>query len=160
MEQSGLNRAVGFFLALLFAAVMGMSLIAVLVAEYMEPGRVMSDQARLTLRICGIAGAAAGLLTWWLQRFAAHRGFAVRFFYALFIFLLAFGALGGLLGVISNFMFNPSTNDFSPTGLYWSSVGGFYTFVLFLLGSFNAGLLVVLLSAGIILALVGPREVP
>ncbi|GBE42460.1 hypothetical protein BMS3Bbin10_00521 [bacterium BMS3Bbin10] len=159
MEQSGLSRAVGFFLAVLFAAVMGMSLIAVLVTEYMEPGRVMGEQARLTLRICGIAGALAALLAWWLQRFAARRGFAVRFFYALVIFLLAFGALGGLLGVISNFMFNPGSNDFSLTGLYWASVGGFYTFVLFLLGSFNPGLLVVLLSPGIILALVGPREI-
>lgn len=160
MQQSGLSHAVGFFLALLFSAVMGMCLIAVLVAEYMEPGRIMSEQARLTLRTCGIAGAMAGLLTWWLQRFAAHRGFSVRFFYALVIFLLAFCALGGLLGVISNYMFNPSSNDFSPSGLYWASVGGFYTFALFLLGSFNLGLLVVLLSPGLIVALVGPREIP
>ena len=160
MEQSGLDRAVGFFLALLFAAVMGMCLIAVLVTQYMEPGRVMSEQARITLQTCGIAGTTAGLLTWWLQRFAAHRGIAVRFFYALVIFLLAFCALGGLIGVISNFIYNPGPHDYSPTGLYWASVGGFYTFSLFLLGSFNPGLLVVLLSPGLILALVGPREVP
>ena len=57
-------------------------------------------------------------------------------------------------------MFNPGSNDFSLTGLYWASVGGFYTFVLFLLGSFNADLLVVMIFAGIIPALVGPREIP
>lgn len=160
MEKSGFGRAVGFVLALLFAAVMGLCLIAVLVADYMEPGRVMSEQARVTLRICGIAGAAAGLLTWWLQRFAAHRAFMIRFFYGLVIFTLVFCALGGLLEVTSNFALNPGPHDYSPSGLYWASLGGFYTFALFLLGSVNPGLLVVLLAPGIILALVGPREIP
>ncbi len=76
------------------------------------------------------------------------------------IFLLVFCAFGGLLEVISNFMLNPGPHDYSPSGLYWSSLGGFYTFALFLSVSFNAGLLVVLLAPGIILALVGPRETP
>jgi hypothetical protein len=57
-------------------------------------------------------------------------------------------------------MLNPGPHDYSPSGLYWSSLGGFYTFALFLSVSFNAGLLVVLLAPGIILALVGPRETP
>ena len=160
MEQSGFGRAVGFVLAVLFAIVMGMCLIAVLVADYMEPGRIMSEQARLTLRICGISGAGAGLLAWWLQNFAAHRAFAVRFFYGLVIFLLVFSAIGGLLEVGSNFMFNPGPHDFSLSGLYWASLGGFYTFALFLLGSSNPGLLGVLLAPGVILAVVGPREIP
>lgn len=160
MEQSGFGRAVGLVLAILFAAAMGLCLIAVLVADYMEPGRIMSEQARSTLRICGIAGASAGLIAWWLQRFAAQRGFAVRFFYGLVIFLLVFSALGGLLEVANNFAFNPGQHDYSPSGLYWSSVGGFYTFTLFLVGSFNLGLLGVLLAPGLILALVGPREFP
>jgi hypothetical protein len=160
MEQSGLDRAVGIVLALLFAAVMGLCLIAVLVADYMEPGRIVNEQARITLRICGIAGASAGLVTWWMQSFAAHRAFIIRFFYAMVIFLLVFCAFGGLLEVISNFMLNPGPHDYSPSGLYWSSVGGFYTFALFLLGSFNPGLLLVLLAPGIILAFVGPRETP
>ena len=160
MEQSGFDRAVGFVLAGLFAMVMGMCLIAVLVADYMEPGRVMSEQARLTLRICGISGASAGLLAWWLQSFAAHRAFAVRFFYGLVIFLLVFSALGGLLEVVSNYMLNPGPHDFSLSGLYWASLGGFYTFALFLLGSSNPGLLGVLLAPGFILAFVGPREIP
>ncbi len=158
MEQSGLDRAVGIVLALLFSAVMGLCLVAVLVADYMEPGRVVNEQARITLRICGIAGATTGLLTWWLQSFAAHRAFFIRFFYALVIFLLVFCALGGLLEVISNFMLNPGPHDYSPSGLYWASLGGFYTFALFLLG--YPELLGVLLAPGIILALVGPREVP
>lgn len=160
MEQSGFNSAVGFILAILFSAVMGMCLIAVLVAEYMEPGRVMSEQARITLRICGIAGAAAALLAWWLQSFAAHRGFAVRFIYGLVIFILVFSALGGLLETITNFTTNPGPHDYSPTGLYWASLGGFYTFALFLIGSFDLGLIAVLLAPGIILASVGPREIP
>ena len=44
MEQSGLDRAVGIVLALLFSAVMGLCLVAVLVADYMEPGRVVNEQ--------------------------------------------------------------------------------------------------------------------
>ncbi len=160
MVQSGLDRAVGIVLALLFAAVMGLCLIAVLVADYMEPGRIVNEQARVTLRICGIAGAIAGLLTWWLQGFAAHRAFIIRFIYAMVIFLLVFCALGGLLEVISNFMLNTGPHDYSPSGLYWASLGGFYTFALFLIGSSNIGLITVLLAPGIILALVGPRETP
>lgn len=160
MEDSGFNRGVGFILALLFAAVMGACLIAVLIADYMEPGRIMSDQAKNTLRTCGIAGAVTGLIAWWLQSFAAHRGFAVRFIYALVLFLLVFCALGGLLETINNFVSNPGPHDYSPSGLYWSSVSGFYTFSFFLVSSFNLGLLGVLLAPGLILALVGPREIP
>lgn len=160
MEESGFGRAVGFILAVLFAAVMGACLIAVLVAEYMEPGRIMNEQARNTLRICGIAGTVAGLAAWWLQGFAAHRGFAVRFFYGLIIFLLVFCALGGFLEVGSNFILNPGPHDYSLSGLYWASLGGFYTFAFFLVSSFNPGLLAVLLAPGIFLALVGPREIP
>lgn len=160
MDISGFGRGVGFVLALLFAAVMGLCLIAVLVAEYMEPGRIVNEQARVTLRICGIAGALAALFTWWMQRFAAHRAFIVRFFFGLIIFLLVFCALGGLLEVISNFWLNLGPHDYSPSGLYWTSLGAFYTFALFLLGTSKPGLLGVLLAPGIILALVGPRETP
>lgn len=158
MEQTGFGRAVGIVLALLFAAVMGLSLIAVLVADYMEPGRIVNEQARVTLRICGIAGAIAGLLTWCLQSFAGQRGFFIRFVYAICVFLLVLCAFGGLLEVICNFMLNPGPHDYSPAGLYWASLGGFYTFALFLIGSSNPGLLTVLLAPGIILSLVGPRE--
>ena len=159
MEQSGFSRGVGFVLAILFSAVMGACIVAVLVTEYMEPGQVMSEQARQTLRICALSGALAGLLTWWLQKFASHRSFTVRLVYGLVAYLLVFCALGGLLEAVSNFMLNPGPHDYSPVGLYWSSVGGFYTFALFLLGSFNPGLLAILLAPGIILALVGPRQV-
>lgn len=160
MEQSGFGQFVGFLLALLFAAVMGLCLIAVLVTDYSEPGRVMSEQARTTLKICGIAGAIAGLITWWLQGFAAHRGFFVRALYGFFIFLLVFCAVGGLLEVINAYAFNTGQHDFSPSGLYWASVGSFYTFTIFIVGSFNLGLLGVLLAPALILSLVGPREIP
>lgn len=160
MEQGGFDRAVGLVLAILFSAVMGACLIAVLVADYMEPGRVMSEQARLTLRISGIAGATAGLLTWWLQGFAAHRSFVVRFSYGLVAYLLIFCALGGLMEAISNFMFNPGPHDYSPTGLYWTSLGSFYTFTLSVLSTAKPALLAVLLAPGFILALVGPRTIP
>lgn len=160
MEQSGFDRAVGLTLALLFAAVMGACLIAVLISDYTEPGRIMSDQTRNTLKICGIAGAGAGLISWWLQGFAAHRGFLMRAIYGLVIFLLVFCALGGLLEVVSAYSSNTGQHDFSPSGFYWASVGSFYTFTIFILGSFNIGLLGVLLSPALILALVGPREIP
>lgn len=160
MEQSGFGRAVGLVLALLFSVAMGLSLIAVLVADYMEPGRVMSEQARSTLRICGVAGASAALIAWWLQRFAAHRGLVVRFLYGLVIFLLVFCAVGALLEVGNNYAFNAGQHDYSPSGFYWASLGAFYTFTFFLVSSFNPGLLGVLLAPGIILALVGPREIP
>lgn len=160
MEQSGFDRSVGLVLALLFSAVMGACLIAVLITEYMDPFQVMNEQARLTLRICGISAAIAGLLSWWLQSFAAHRRFIVRFFYGLVIYILIFCALGGLLEVVSNFMFNPGPHDYSLTGLYWASLSSFYAFALFVLGSAKTGLLAVLLAPGLILALVGPREIP
>lgn len=160
MEDSGFGRAVGLVLAVLFAAVMGICLIAVLLSEYSEPGRVMSDQARSTLRTCGIAGAGAGLIAWWLQKFAAHRGLVVRALYGFAIFLLVFCALGALIEVFNNYAFNPGQHDYSPTGLYWASVGAFYTFTIFVVGSFNLGLLGVMIAPAIILALVGPREIP
>lgn len=160
MEQSGFSRGVGFILALLFSAVMGACLIAVLVTDYAEPGRIMSDQARSTLKICGIAGAVAGLVSWWMQGFAAHRGFIVRALYGLVIFLLVFCAVGGLLEVLNAYAFNPGQHDFSPSGFYWASVGSFYTFTIFIVGSFNIGLMGVLLAPALILAIVGPREIP
>lgn len=160
MEQSGFGRAVGFVLAILFAAVMGLCLIAVLLSDYTEPGRVLSDQARTTLKICGIAGAGAGLIAWWLQKFAAHRGLLVRAIYGLAIFILVFCALGALFEVINNYAFNPGQHDFSPSGLYWASVGAFYTFTFFLVTSFNPGLLGVMIAPAVILALIGPREIP
>ena len=87
-------------LAWLFALVMGISMWALLVGDYMQPNSVMNDQARQTLRIVGFAGALAALVTWWVQGFAAKRGFVVRFLFALFVFVVAFCSFGGLLRVI------------------------------------------------------------
>jgi len=160
MEQSGFYRAVGFVLAILFSLVMGACIVAVIIPEYMDPFRVMSEQARQTLRICAISAALAGLLAWWLQNFASHRRFPVRFMYGLVAYLLIFCALGGLLEAGSNYMLNPAQQDISLTGIYWASLGSFYTFALFVLGSVKPGLLAVLLAPGFILAMVGPRTIP
>lgn len=158
MEKTLLDRAVGLVLALLFAAVMGLCVAAVLIADYVQPGQIMSQQARQTLTLCGIAGAIAGLASWWLQGFAAQRGLIVRFFYGLGIFMLVFAGTGGILEIVRNFMANPGPTDFSLGGVYWASLSGFYSFALFLVVPLRIALVGVLLAAGIILALAGPRE--
>ena len=159
MKYGGIiSMLVGLVLALLFAAVMGVSSAAVLVSDYMHPGRMMSEQARNTLAICAIAGFLASLAAWWLQGFAAERGLFIRFVNALFTYTLSFGAIGGLLVVANNFITYPGTNDFSLGGLYSASVGGFYTFALFVAVPLRLALAGLLLSAGLIIALVGPQR--
>lgn len=160
MGKSGISAVVEVVLALLFAGVMGVSSAAVLVTDYMHPGRIMSDQARTTLILCAAAGFLAALFAWWLQSFASERGFVIRFIYALITYTLSFGAIGGLLVVVSNFIFNPAHQDFSLAGLYGASVGGFYTFVLFIGVPLRASLAGILLAAGLIMAIVGPRQTP
>ena len=148
---------VSIVLALLFACVMGLSSAAVLVADYMAPGRAFTEQARQTLFVCGIAGFLAALTAWWLQTLAAERGLFVRFVNALFTYTLAFGAIGGLLVVANNFISYPENNDFSLGGIYSASVGGFYTFALFVAVPLRIALAGLLLAAGLIIALVGPQ---
>jgi len=72
MEKLTFDKVVGFVLAACFALVMGISMWALLVGDYMNA--VMNDQAQQTLRIVGFAGALAALTTWWVQGFAAKRG--------------------------------------------------------------------------------------
>lgn len=159
MSSDGvLSMIVGLVLALLFAAVMGVSSAAVLVTDYMHPGRMMSVQARHTLAICAIAGFLASLVAWWLQGFAAERGLFIRFVNALMTYILSFGAIGGLLVVANNIISYPNANDFSLGGLYSSSVGGFYTFALFVAVPLRIALAGLLVSAGLIIALVGPQR--
>ena len=95
MKKLTMDNVVGFVLAILFALVIGVSMWALLVGEYMNT--VMNEQTRHTLRIVGFAGALAALSTWWVQNFAARRGFTIRFLFAMMIFAVAFGAFGGLL---------------------------------------------------------------
>ena len=160
MGKSGISAVVGFILALAFASVMGVSSAAVLVTDYMHPGRIMSDQARTTLILCAAAGFLAALLAWWLQSFASERGLVIRFIYALITYTLSFGAIGGVLVVASNFILNPAHQDLSLSGLYGASVGGFYTFMLFIGVPLRAALAGILLAAGLIIAIVGPRGAP
>ncbi|MGH9808356.1 MAG: hypothetical protein ACRD9W_14050, partial [Terriglobia bacterium] len=98
MEKLTAAKVVGFVLAACFALVIGISMWALLVGDYMNA--VMNEQAQQSLRIVGFAGALAALTTWWVQGFAAKRGFVVRLLFALFIFVVAFSSFGGLLRVI------------------------------------------------------------
>ncbi|MGI9385316.1 MAG: hypothetical protein ACR2PO_19360 [Methyloligellaceae bacterium] len=156
MQRGVFAAFVGFVLALLFAATMGLSMTAVLVADYMQPGRVMGEQARQTLILCAGAGFAAAILAWWMQRFAASRGLLIRFIYGFLIFTLIFLALGGILEVGRNYVTNQGPHDYSPAGLYWASLGGFYTFALFVVVPLKLALMGLLLAAGLFLAIVGP----
>ena len=98
MEKLTFGNVVGFVLAVLFALVIGVSMWALLAGDYMNS--FMNEQTRHTLRIVGFAGALAALVTWWVQSFAAKRGFIVRFMFAFFIFVVAFCSFGGLLRFI------------------------------------------------------------
>src|SRR4026208_1197830 len=97
MEKVTSGKVVGFILAVLFAVVIGASMWALLNGEYMSTPPDMKKQADRTLRVVGFAGAFAALATWWVQGFAAKRGFVVRFLFALFIFVVAVSSFGGLL---------------------------------------------------------------
>lgn len=158
MDNALLSRLVGLILAVLFATVFGVSIAAVLISDFMQPDKLISESARQTLAVCGIAGFLASLAAWWLQRYAVGRGFVVRFFYALGIFVLLLGGFGGLLEVLRKIVTAPGGIDWSPGGLYWSSLGGFYTFALFLLVPLRPAMFGLWLAAGLIIATVGPRR--
>ncbi len=157
MGEISFNNVVGFILAILFALVMGISMQAILVGEYMQSQALLTDTTRATLNIAGFAGALAALLTWWTQRFAAVRGVVVRFFFSLFIFVLAFCSFGGLLRVIYSHVTYPSQQDWSFSGLYFASINDFYSFILFLLGPSLPAFAVLMLLAALYIALFGPR---
>src|SRR5665809_118586 len=94
MEQVTFDKAVGFILAALFALVIGVSMWALLVGDYMHG--VMTEQAQRSLRIVGFAGALAALATWWVQGFAAHRGPVVRLLFSLFMCGVVVSSIGGM----------------------------------------------------------------
>ena len=93
MNQVTFDNVVGFVLAILFALVIGVSMWALLVGDYMNT--FMNEQTRHTVRIVGFAGMLAALVTWWVQNFAAQRGFLIRFMFAFFVFVVAFCSFGG-----------------------------------------------------------------
>lgn len=157
MEQVTFAKVVGFVLAVLFAMAMGVSMWALLVGDYMNS--VMNEQAQRSLRIVGFAGALAALVTWWVQGFAAKRGFVVRFLFALFIFVVAFSSFGGLLRVIYSHVTYPSQQDWSLQGLYWASQSDLISFVIFMLVPPRPAYAALILVAAVYVAVFGPREV-
>jgi hypothetical protein len=157
MEKVTFNSIVGFVLAAAFAIVMAICMNAVLAGDYMQPNSVMNDTTRNTLQIVGYAGGLAALVAWWVQQFAASRGFLVRFLFALFVFVVGFCSFGGLLRVINLMITYPNQLDWSLSGLYWSSLSDFYSFVLFMLVPPRPGYAGLMLAAALYLAIFGPR---
>jgi hypothetical protein len=142
MEKVTFDKVVGFILAACFALVI----------------TVMNEQAQQSLRIVGFAGAFAALTTWWVQQFAAKRGFVVRFLFALFIFVVAFSSFGGLLRVINSHVTYPSQQDWSLQGLYWASQSDLVSFVIFMLVPPRPAYAALIAAAAIYIAIFGPRE--
>jgi fluoride ion exporter CrcB/FEX len=155
MEQVTFDKAVGFILAALFALVIGVSMWALLVGDYMHG--VMNEQAQRSLRIVGFAGALAALATWWVQGFAGHRGPVVRFLFALFIFVVAFSSIGGMLRVIYSYVTYPSQQDWSLSGLYWASQSDLISFVIFMLVPPRPAYAALILATAAYIAVFGPR---
>jgi hypothetical protein len=157
MEKVTFDNIVGFVLAIAFGVVMGICMWAVLAGDYLQPGSVMNATTRQTLQIVGYAGGLAALVAWWVQQFAAGRGFLVRFLFALFIFIVAFCSFGGLLRVLYLMFAYPNQLDWSLSGLYWSSLSDFYSFVLFMLVPPRPAYAGLMLAAALYLAIFGPR---
>jgi len=157
VQKLTLDSVVGFILVAAFAIVMFVCTKALLVGDYMQPGSVMNEQTRHTLQIVGYAGGLAALAAWWVQQFAAGRGFLIRFLFGLFIFVLAFCSFGGFLRIIYSHVAYPNQQDWSLSGLYWTSLSDFYSFVLFMLVPPRVAYAALLIAAGLYLALFGPR---
>ena len=156
MDNVSFGNVVGFVLAILFAVVIGVSMWALLLGDYVNS--FMNEQTRHTLRIIGFAGALAALVTWWVQSFAAKRGFVVRVLFALFIFVVAFCSFGGLLRFIYIHATYPNQQDWSLTGMYLASLNDFYTFLLDMLLPPRPAYAALAVAAAIYIAWFGPRE--
>ena len=156
MDKVTFGNVVGFMLALCFAIVIGISMWALLLGDYVSS--FMNEQTRHTLRIVGFTGALAALVTWWVQSFAAKRGFVVRVLFALFIFVVAFCSFGGLLRFIYIHATYPNQQDWSLTGMYLASLNDFYTFLLDMLLPPRPAYAALAVAAAIYIAWFGPRE--
>jgi hypothetical protein len=156
MDKLSFGNVVGFVLALAFALVIGVSMWALLLGDYVNS--FMNEQTRHTLRIVGFAGALASLVTWWVQSFAAKRGFVVRTLFALFIFVVAFCSFGGLLRFLYIHATYPNQQDWSLTGMYLASLNDFYTFLLDMFLPPRPAYAALSLAAAIYIAWFGPRE--
>ena len=156
MDKLSFGNVVGFVLAMAFALVIGVSMWALLLGDYVNS--FMNEQTRHTLRIVGFAGALAALVTWWVQSFAAKRGFVVRTLFALFIFVVAFCSFGGLLRFVYIHATYPNQQDWSLTGMYLASLNDFYTFLLDMFLPPRPAYAALSLAAAIYVAWFGPRE--
>ena len=156
MDKVTFGSVVGFILAVCFAVVIGVSMWALLLGDYVNS--FMNEQTRHTLRIVGFAGALAALVTWWVLSFAAKRGFVVRVLFALFIFVVAFCSFGGLLRFIYIHATYPNQQDWSLTGMYLASLNDFYTFLLDMLLPPRPAYAALAVAAAIYIAWFGPRE--
>ena len=159
MEETGFYTVAGFILAILFAAVLGLCIFAILYAEFAQSAGTVNDRERTTLIIAATAAALAALISWLLQKYAAHRGFGIRALYGLLIYLLLFAGLGGMLELGHGIATNTGTIDFSPSGLYFLSLGAFYSFAINLVGQQIFWIIGLFSSAGLFLAFVGPRKI-
>jgi hypothetical protein len=155
MEKVTFAKVVGFILAVLFAVAIGVSMWALLVGE---PGSIASEKTMESLRIVGFAGALAALATWWVQGFAAKRGFVVRFLFALFVFVVALCSFGGLLKVLYVMYTYPNKVDWSLSGLYWASQENLINFVIDIVATPRLSHAALLVAAAFYVALFGPRE--
>jgi hypothetical protein len=155
MEKVTFGKVVGFILAVLFALAIGVSMWALLGGE---PGSIASEKTRESLRIVGFAGALAALATWWVQGFAAKRGFVVRFLFALFVFVVALCSFGGLLKVLYVMYTYPNKVDWSLLGLYWASQENLINFVIDIVATPRLSYAALLVAAAFYVALFGPRE--
>lgn len=156
MEQVTFTKVVGFILAAAFGIAIGVSMWALMIGDYMNT--VMNQQTQHTVRIVGFAGLLAALVTWWCQRFAARRGFLVRFLFALFIFIVAFCSFGGLMRFVYIHFTYPSQQDWSLSGLYLASLNDFYTFLLDMLIPPRPAYAALAVAAAAYVAIFGPRE--
>jgi len=156
MEKITFANVAGFVLAAAFALVMGISMWALLVGEYMNT--IVNAQSQTTLRIVGFAGAFAALTAWWVQQFAAKRSFLVRFLFALFVFIVAFCSFGGMLRVIYSHITYPNQQDWSLSGLYWASQSDLVSFVLYMMVPPRPAYAALMLFAAVYLAVFWPRD--
>src|SRR5262249_7513764 len=156
MEKVTFAKVVGFILAVLFALVIGTSMWALLIGDYMNA--VTNEQAQQSLRIVGLAGALAALATWWVQGFAARRGFVVRFLFALSFWGGAFGSSGALLGVIHAQSPYRTKRDGSLGALYGPSQSDLFPFIIFMLAPPRPAYAALIAAAAFYIALFGPRE--
>jgi len=153
MEKITFDKAVGFALAILFALVIGLSMQGLLV----QPDTLTNQRTQDTMRIVGLAGGLAALLAWWVQGFAANRGLAVRVLFALFVFVVAFCSFGGLFRVIDGVVRYPNQQDWTLSGIYWSSQGNLISFVIDMLVPPRPAYAALIFASAFYLAVFGPR---